>query len=159
MALDYYTGAPAVRQSIINDGGNFEMNDYLASDYHTGASVNRSFYVDDGTNAGYAYHGSALLDPGASINLFGVHANASLINPRRSPARVAGYSAAARRHADKFGRVFMCVTDGTRRTDEGMAELHIHTMTDMNDDLISASEMIKRAGYKSINFCKMMTLH
>ena len=126
------------------------MNDYLASDYHTGASVNRSFYVDDGTNAGYAYHGSALLDSGASINLFGVHANASLINPRRSPARVAGYSDAARRHADKFGRVFMCVTDGTRRTDEGMAELYIHTMTDMNDDLISASEMIKRAGYKSI---------
>jgi hypothetical protein len=106
----------AVCRSIINDSGNFEVNDYVASDYHTGASVNRSFYVDDGTNAGYAYHGSALLDSGASINLFGVHANASLINPRRSPARVAGYSATARRHADKFGRVFMCVTDGAKLT-------------------------------------------
>jgi hypothetical protein len=35
LALDYYTGAPDVCLSTINDGGNFEMNDYLASDYHT----------------------------------------------------------------------------------------------------------------------------
>ena len=29
---DYYTGAPAAAMEHINDGGNFEMNDHLASD-------------------------------------------------------------------------------------------------------------------------------